>query len=69
MLHCTKMTGLGNDYIYINCMERNLENIPELAKKLSDRHFGVGADGVILIDKPDNNKSVMAVRLKCVEMV
>ena len=63
MLHFTKMTGLGNDYIYINCMERNLENIPELAKKLSDRHFGVDADGVILIDKPDNNKSDFKMRI------
>lgn len=63
MLHFTKMTGLGNDYIYINCMENNLKNIPELAKKLSDRHFGIGADGLILIDKPDNDKSDFKMRV------
>lgn len=50
----TKMTGLGNDYIYINCIEeRELGDIPELSKKLSNRHFGIGADGIILIDKSD----------------
>lgn len=53
MLEFTKMTGLGNDYIYINCMDgTSIKNIPELAKKLSDRHFGIGADGLILIENP-----------------
>lgn len=53
MINFTKMTGLGNDYIYINCVDGvNLKNVPEYAKKLSDRHFGVGADGLILIEKP-----------------
>ncbi len=45
----TKMHGAGNDYIYINCMESVPDNLPELAIKMSDRHFGVGADGIILI--------------------
>ncbi|SMC85875.1 diaminopimelate epimerase [Papillibacter cinnamivorans] len=45
----TKMQGLGNDYIYINCFEEHLERPEELSRKLSDRHFGVGADGLILI--------------------
>lgn len=45
----TKMHGLGNDYIYINCFENELENPSELAKQISDRHFGVGGDGLILI--------------------
>lgn len=45
----TKMEGAGNDYIYVNCMERVPESLPELARKLSDRHFGVGADGLICI--------------------
>ncbi len=71
MLKFTKMTGLGNDYIYINCVD--LENkkafdnailksqqgleeqeyclkLKEVVKKLSDRHFGIGGDGVILIE-------------------
>ncbi len=45
----TKMHGIGNDYIYFNCLEENIENPEELAIKLSDRHFGVGGDGIILI--------------------
>jgi diaminopimelate epimerase len=45
----TKMQGLGNDYIYINCFEEKIENINETAKKVSDRHFGIGSDGLVLI--------------------
>lgn len=46
----TKMQGAGNDYIYINCLEEAPpENPSELSKKLSDRHFGIGSDGIILI--------------------
>ncbi len=45
----TKMQGLGNDYVYVNCFEEKIENPSELAKKISDRHFGVGSDGLILI--------------------
>lgn len=45
----TKMHGLGNDYIYVNCFEEKIENPAELAVALSDRHFGIGADGLILI--------------------
>ena len=50
----TKMEGLGNDYIYINCMEGEPEDLPALAVRLSDRHFGVGADGLICV-KPGKN--------------
>ena len=45
----TKMEGLGNDYIYLNCLKEVPEDLPGLAVKLSDRHFGVGADGLICI--------------------
>ena len=45
----TKMHGAGNDYIYIDCFTENVENPEELSKMLSDRHFGVGADGIVLI--------------------
>ena len=45
----TKMQGLGNDYIYVNCFSERVENINETAKKLSDRHFGIGSDGLVLI--------------------
>ena len=44
------MQALGNDYIYINAMNEKIENPSELVRKLSDRHFGVGGDGVIFID-------------------
>ena len=45
----TKMHGLGNDYIYVNAFEEKIDNPGELAKKISDRHFGVGSDGLVLI--------------------
>lgn len=45
----TKMEGLGNDYIYLNCLEGAPEDLSSLAVRLSDRHFGVGADGLICI--------------------
>lgn len=49
----TKMEGLGNDYIYVNCFEEKVENPKEAAIVLSDRHFGIGADGLILIKPSD----------------
>ena len=48
-LHFTKMHGIGNDYIYFNCFETEIKNPEELAVKLSDRHFSVGGDGIVLI--------------------
>jgi diaminopimelate epimerase len=48
-LKFTKMQGIGNDYVYINCFEENVKNPSELSIKISDRHFGVGSDGLILI--------------------
>ena len=51
MLEFTKMQGLGNDYIYIDAINQKVENREKLAKKLSDRHFGIGSDGLILIEK------------------
>lgn len=45
----TKMHGLGNDYIYFCCLEKEINNPSELAIRLSDRHFGVGGDGIVLI--------------------
>lgn len=49
----TKMQGLGNDYIYINCIEQDYEEIIRNVSKLSNRNFGIGSDGVILILKSD----------------
>ena len=45
----TKMQGCGNDYIYVNCFEEKILNPEELSRKISDRHFGIGSDGMILI--------------------
>lgn len=50
----TKMHGLGNDYIYVNCLKESVSDPSGLAVKLSDRHFGIGADGLILI-KPSES--------------
>lgn len=46
-----KMHGIGNDYIYVDCFTEKVENPSSVAIKLSDRHFSVGGDGVILIKK------------------
>ena len=45
----TKMHGCGNDYVYVNCFEETVENPSEVARFVSDRHFGIGSDGMILI--------------------
>ena len=45
----TKMHGCGNDYVYVNCFKEKVENPSEVAIKVSDRHFGIGSDGLILI--------------------
>jgi diaminopimelate epimerase len=45
----TKMHGLGNDYVYVNCFAEQVENPEEVARIVSDRHFGIGSDGLILI--------------------
>ena len=49
----TKMQGLGNDYVYVNCLKETIADPPALAKKISDRHFGVGSDGLIMINPSD----------------
>lgn len=56
MIRFTKMEGLGNDYVYVDCtkMEENeINHIASLAVPISDRHFGVGGDGIILICKSE----------------
>ena len=49
----TKMHGLGNDYVYVNCFEQHIENPGDLAKAVSNRHFAIGSDGLILICPSD----------------
>ena len=51
----TKMQGIGNDYIYVDCFAQLVPKDPaSLARRIADRHFGVGADGLILICPSDN---------------
>ena len=52
-MHFTKMHGIGNDYIYINCFEEVVRDPERLALVMSRQHFGIGADGIILIEPSD----------------
>ena len=60
-MHFTKMEGLGNDYVYVNCFEEKVDDPQRLARLLSDRHRGVGSDGLILIGPSDKADFSMAV--------
>lgn len=53
MIKFTKMHGLGNDYVYMDAIHQKIDNKSELARFVSNRHFGIGADGLILICKSD----------------
>ena len=49
----TKMHGIGNDYVYVNCFKETVKDPAAVARFVSDRHFGIGADGLILIKPSD----------------
>lgn len=49
----TKMQGIGNDYVYVNCFEETIADPSAVAKFVSDRHFGIGSDGLILVKPSD----------------
>ena len=53
MIKFTKMHGLGNDYVYMDAIHQNIENESLLAQFVSNRNFGIGSDGLILICKSD----------------
>ncbi|MBR3041838.1 MAG: diaminopimelate epimerase [Eubacterium sp.] len=55
----TKMHGIGNDYVYVNAIENEVEDPSSLAKLVSDRHFGIGSDGLILIKASDRADFMM----------
>lgn len=55
----TKMQGCGNDYVYVNCLREKVTNPSELAITVSDRHFGIGSDGLILIKASDKADFMM----------
>ena len=57
----TKMHGLGNDYVYVNCFEEKVKNPPKLAQVVSDRHKGIGSDGLILIERSKTANARMRV--------
>ena len=70
-----KMQGAGNDYVFFDCIENKFDLDPErLSPLVSDRHLGIGADGIILIKNTNNADCFMAyimlmvVGQKCVEM-
>lgn len=52
-LHFTKMHGTGNDYVYVNMFTEKIEDASALAIRISDRHFGIGSDGLILVAPSD----------------
>ncbi|HMO16748.1 MAG TPA: diaminopimelate epimerase [Oligoflexia bacterium] len=54
-LNFSKMHGLGNDYIYFDCTEKGFPEPEKAAVFISDRHFGVGGDGIVLIERPNNS--------------
>ena len=49
----TKMQGCGNDYVYVNCMDKLIDTPEKVSQYISDRHFGIGSDGLILICPSD----------------
>lgn len=52
-IYFTKMHGIGNDYIYVNCLDGELDNPGSISEKMSKRHFSVGADGLVMICRSD----------------
>jgi diaminopimelate epimerase len=53
-LHFTKMHGLGNDYVYVSLFDQRVDDAPALARQVSDRHRGIGSDGLILVAPPED---------------
>ncbi len=59
----TKMQGLGNDFVVIDCINQNIAITPEIVKKLADRSFGIGCDQVLLIEPPKTEAAVFGYRI------
>jgi diaminopimelate epimerase len=59
MIEFHKMHGIGNDYVFIDCFDMKIEDPSGLSKKVSDRHFGIGSDGLILIKPSDKADAFM----------
>ncbi len=59
----TKMHGLGNDYIYVDLFQEHVPDAPRLARAVSDRHFGIGSDGLILVGPPSEQEADLRMRI------
>lgn len=74
MMKFTKMQAFGNDYVYIDAIHQELKNLPKLARFVSDRHFAIGSDGMVLICPSDKGISVCVCltrterKARCAEM-
>ena len=55
----TKMQGCGNDYVYVNCFSEQVQDPSSLAQRIADRHYGVGGDGLILIEPSERADAYM----------
>jgi len=60
LMKFTKMHGCGNDYVYVNCFEETIDDPAAVSRFVSDRHFGIGSDGMILIHPSDKADFRMA---------
>ena len=68
MINFTKMEGIGNDGIYVDCTKQKIQNPGELAYLICDRYFGIGANGLILIFNSKIADFRMVAKRKCAEM-
>lgn len=59
----TKLEGIGNDYIYVDAAAHPIDDPPELARRMADRHYGVGADGLILVLPPNDAAADVRMRM------
>lgn len=59
-----KMHGIGNDYVYINTFKETVDDPATLATKIADRHFGVGGDGLILVQPPTDEASTQGAKVR-----
>ena len=62
-LRFTKMQGLGNDFVVIDGITHQIEMTPDLAKRLADRHFGIGCDQILLIERSEKAENDFRYRI------
>jgi len=62
-LRFTKMQGVGNDFVVLEGVSRRVDVTPQLARRLADRHFGVGCDQILLVEKPDRSDTDFRYRI------